>query len=120
MGYLYDDVDLDFTIKDRMMEMNYVEIVVEAIKDKGYTVTQNPYKAKLKKECDNQVFLGDYLEFGYNTSWGKVKHKVFVSNNEDRKNFHNGSFILKGTHLPSVIWFKEVNDEITIAEGLLI
>lgn len=50
--------------------MNYVEIVVEAIKDKGYTVTKNPYKAKLKKECDNQVFLGNCLEFEYNTSWG--------------------------------------------------
>lgn len=100
--------------------MNYVEMVVKAIKDKGYTITKNPYKAKLKKEEDNQLFFGYSIEFEYKSFWGLQKHKIFVSNNEDYKNFHNGSSVLTGSCLPDVIWFKEVHDEITIVEGLFI
>lgn len=100
--------------------MDYVEMVVKVIKGKGYTITQNPCKAKLKKEWDNQVFLGSYLEFEHNTFWGIRKHKIFISNKKDAKNFHNGNSVLTGTHLPDVIWFKGIYDEITVTERLLI
>lgn len=102
------------------MYMNYVEMVVKAIKDKGYTITQNPHKARLKKECNSQIFLGSYLEIESETPWGMNKYKIFVSNKEDDEKFHNGSSIFTGSYLPSVIWFKEVDDEITKAEGLFI
>lgn len=97
-------------------------MVVKVIKDKGYNITQNPYKTKLKKECDNQIFLGVSLEFEYKSFWGIRKHKIFISNKEDSRNFHNGSSVLGARDLPSVIWFKEVYDEITRVEysGLLI
>lgn len=100
--------------------MNYVEIVVKVIKDKGYTITQNPCKARLKKECGKQVFFGSYLEFEHKPFLGIRKSKIFVSNREDTRNFHDGNILLKGKHLPSIIWFKGDYDEIIINKGLLI
>lgn len=52
------------------MEMDYVEMVVKVIKDKGYNITQNPYKAKLKREYEEQLLSGSILEFEYKTIWG--------------------------------------------------
>lgn len=95
-------------------------MVVKVINGKGYTITQNPCKAKLKKEWGNQVFLGSYLEVECDSFWGMIKYRIFVSDKEDTKNFHDGNHILKGTQLPSVIWFKEIYDKITVSEGLLI
>lgn len=100
--------------------MNYVEMVVKAINDKGYTITQNPHKVRLKKECDRQVFLGSCIKIEYKSPFGKNNHTIFVSNYEDEKYFHNGSSILGNVGLPCVIWFKEFYDEITKAEGLFI
>lgn len=100
--------------------MNYVEMVVKIIKDKGYNITQNPQKATLRKENQKQLFSGSYLEVEYESFWGIRKYRIFISNKVDAKNYHDGNHIFKGTHLPSIIWFKEIYDKITIFEGLLI
>ena len=100
--------------------MEYVELVVKVIKDKGYTITQNPCKAKLKREYGEQLFSGSYLEVECDSFWGMRKYRIFVSDKEDAKNFHDGNHILKGTHLPNVIWFKEIYDKIIRTEGLLV
>lgn len=100
--------------------MNYVEMVVKVIKDKGYNITQNPCKVKLKKGIKKQLFSGSYLEFEYKSFWGMRKHKIFISDKEDNKNFHNGSFVLGASDLPSVIWFKEGYDEFIMTKGLLV
>jgi len=103
-----------------MREMNYVNIVVKVIKGKGYTITQNPYKAKLKKGDEKQIFSGSILEFEYKSFWGMKRHVTFVSDEEDIRNFHNGSSVLGANDLPDVVWFKEVYDKIIRAEGLLV
>nr|DAN87185.1 MAG TPA: TraT complement resistance protein [Caudoviricetes sp.] len=102
------------------MELNYVEMVVKAIKDKGYTITQNPYKAKLKKNYEEQMFSGSILEFEYKSFWGIKKHIIFVSDEEDSRNFHNGDSVLGANDLPNVVWFKEVYDKIIRMEGFFI
>lgn len=102
------------------MEMDYVEMVVKVIKDKGYNITQNPYKAKLKREYEEQMFSGSILEFEYKSFWGMKKHIIFVSDEEDSRNFHNGDSVLGANDLPNVVWFKEVYDKIIRMEGFFI
>lgn len=102
------------------MDMKYVDMVMSVLKSKGYTITKNPCKAKLKKEFEEQIFIGNYIEFEYKTRFGMKCHKIFVNDTNDVGNFHNGSSVFSGNDLPSVIWFKEVYDRIIMIEGFYI
>jgi hypothetical protein len=102
------------------MDMKYVDMVMDVIKSKGYTITKNPCKVKLKKEFEEQIFIGNYIEVEHKTRFGMKCHKIFVNDTNDIANFHNGSSVLGGNDLPSVIWFKEPYDKITSLEGLYI
>ena len=100
--------------------MKYVDMIMDVINSNGYTVTKNPCKAKLKKEYEEQIFVGNYIEFEYKNKFGSKTISVFIHDTNDDRNFHNGSSVFKRKDLPSVIWFKEVYDKITILEGFYI
>lgn len=102
------------------MDMKYVDMIMNVIKINGYTVTKNPCKAKLKKEYEEQIFVGNCIEFEHKTPFGNKTISVFIHDTEDNRHFHNGSSVFKCKTLPSVIWFKEVHDKITILEGFYI
>ena len=95
--------------------------VVKVIEERGFTITQYPCKASIQKEDEEQVFFGNYIEFGGKTPFGEKVYKLFINNEPDERNFHNGCSILgRGNRIPDVIWFKEVYDKITILEGFYI
>lgn len=101
--------------------MTNVEKVVKVIEDRGFIITQYPCKASIQKEDEEQVFLGKYLEFGGKTSLVYKRYKLFIADETDGRNFHNGCTVLgSGNRIPDVIWFKEAHDKITILEGLYI
>lgn len=101
--------------------MTNVEKVLKVIEGKGYTITQYPCIASLKKEYEKQVFLGKYMEFKYKSYFGEHRYMLFISDEIDRRNFHNGCLVLgSGNRIPEILWFKEGQDKITILEGLYI
>ena len=103
------------------MDMTNVEKVVKVIEDRGFTITQYPCKASIQKEDEEQVFLGKYLEFGGKTPFEDKGYKLFIADETDGRNFHNGYSVLgSGNRIPDVIWFKGVHDKITILEGFYI
>lgn len=101
--------------------MTNVEKVVKVIEDRGFTITQYPCNASIQKEYEEQVFLGKYLEFGCKTPFGYKGYKMFIADEPDERNFHNGCSVLgSDNRIPDIIWFKEVHDKTTILEGLYI
>lgn len=94
--------------------MTNVEKVIKAIKEKGFTIVQYPCDASIQKEDEEQVFFGK-------TPFGEKVYELFINNDPDGRNFHNGCSVL-GSHnrIPDIIWFKEVHDKITILEGFYI
>ena len=94
--------------------MTNIEKVIKAIKEKGFTIIQHPCDASIQKEDEEQVFFGK-------TPFGEKVYELFINNEPDGRNFHNGCSVL-GTHnrIPDIIWFKEVHDKITILEGFYI
>lgn len=103
------------------MDMTNIEKVIKVIEKRGFTITQYPCKASIQKEDEEQVFLGNYIEFGGKTSFGEKEYKIFIADKPDGRNFHNGCSVLgNGNRIPDVIWFKEVHDKITILEGFYI
>ena len=94
--------------------MTNIEKVIKAIKEKGFTIIQYPCDASIQKEDEEQVFFGK-------TPFGEKVYELFINNEPDGRNFHNGCSVL-GTHnrIPDIIWFKEVHDKITILEGFYI
>lgn len=103
------------------MDMTNIEKVIKVIEKRGFTITQYPCKAKIQKEYEEQVFFGNYIEFGCETPFGEKGYKLFISDEPDGRNFHNGCSVLgSGNRIPDVIWFKELHDKITILEGFYI
>lgn len=100
--------------------MTNVERVIKAIEKKGYTITQNPFKALIDMYDRELKFVGTVLSFEYRSSLGVHEHTIFINDKEDSNIFHNGFSLLGGNDLPSVIWFKEPYDKITRYEGLYI
>lgn len=101
--------------------MTNVEKVLKVIDAKGYTITQYPCRASLKMEHEKQVFLGKYIEFKGKSYFGVHVYKLFISDEIDGRNFHNGCSVLgSGNRIPDVLWFKEEQDKITMLEGLYI
>nr|DAT61367.1 MAG TPA: hypothetical protein [Caudoviricetes sp.] len=90
------------------MDMTNIEKVIKAIKEKGFTIIQYPCDASIQKEDEEQVFFGK-------TPFGENVYELFINNEPDGRNFHNGCSVL-GSHnrIPDIIWFKEVHDKITI------
>ena len=101
--------------------MTNIEKVIKSIKEKGFTIIQPPYDASIQKEDEEQVFFGKSLKFGGKTPFGEKVYELFINNEPDGRNFHNGCSVL-GSHnrIPDIIWFKEVHDKITILEGFYI
>lgn len=103
------------------MDMTNIENIIKVIKEKGYTIIQYPCKASIQKEEEEQVFFGNSLKFGCKTPFGERKYELFISDEPDGRNFHNGCSVLgSGNRIPDVLWFKEVHDKITILEGFYI
>lgn len=103
------------------MDMTNVEKVIKAIEKKGFTITKCPCKASIQKEDEEQSFLGNYIEFEGETPFGGKWYKLFIADEPDGYNFHNGCSVLgNGYRIPDVLWFKEVYDKITIFERFYI
>lgn len=101
--------------------MTNVEKVLKVIEGKGYTITQYPCRASLKKGYGKQVFLGNYIEFKNKSYFGEHRNKLFISDEIDGRNFHNGCSMLgSGNRISDVLWFKLEEDKITMIEGLYI
>lgn len=90
------------------MDMTNIEKVIKAIKEKGFTIIQHPCDASIQKEDEEQRFFGK-------TPFGEKVYELFINNEPDGRNFHNGCSVL-GSHnrIPDILWFKEVHDKITI------
>lgn len=103
------------------MDMTNVEKVIKIIEKNGFTITKYPCKTKIQKKDEEQVFFGNYIEFGGKTPFGEKGYKMFIADKPDGRNFHNGCSVL-GSHnrIPDIIWFKGVHDKITILEGFYI
>lgn len=97
------------------MDMTNIEKVIKAIKEKEFTIIQYPCDASIQKVDEEQVFFGKILKFGGKTPFGEKVYELFINNEPDGRNFHNGCSVL-GSHnrIPDIIWFKEVHDKITI------
>ena len=66
------------------------------------------------QEDEEQVFFGK-------TPFGEKVYELFINNEPDGRNFHNGCSVLGSyNRIPDIIWFKEVHDKITILEGFYI
>lgn len=103
------------------MDMTNIEKVIKAIKGKGYTIIQYPCDAYIQNENEEQVFFGKTLKFEGKTHFGEKVYEMFINNEPDGRNFHNGCSVLgSGNRIPDVIWFKEVCDKITILEWFYI
>lgn len=103
------------------MDMTNIEKVIKAIEKKGFTITKCPCKASIQKEDEEQSFLGNYIEFEGKTPFGGKGYKLFIANESDGRNFHNGCSVLGNGHgIQDILWFKEVYDKITILEGFYI
>lgn len=100
--------------------MTNVEKVINLIEKKGYTITQNPFKALIYMYDRELKFVGTVLSFEYRSSLRVYEHTIFINDKEDSNIFHNGFSLLDDNDLPSVIWFKEPYDKITRLEGLYI
>ena len=103
------------------MDMTNIEKVIKAIEKKGFTITQYPCKASIQKEDEEQVFFGNYIEFVGKTPFRENVYKMFIADEPDGRNFHNGCSVLGSYNsIQDIIWFKEVHDKITILEGFYI
>ena len=103
------------------MDMTNVEKVLNALEDTGYTITQYPCRASIEiNEIGYKRFYGSVIEFTYKTPSGNKDYELFINDEEDSKQFHNGFSLLGDKRLPNVLWFKEYWDRITKYEGFYI
>lgn len=103
------------------MDMTNVERVMEVIEEIGFTITHYPCRASIKiEEVGFKSFMGNAIEFERVCPIGLNKYTLFISDEEDHNQFHNGLYLLGNTNMPKVLWFKEPYDKITRYEGLYI
>jgi len=101
--------------------MTNVERVIKAIEDRGFTITHYPCRASIEiYEADFKRFEGNVVEFENVTSTTSFKYTLFIADEEDRDQFHNGFSLISDNSMPDVLWFKEPDDKITRGEGLYI
>lgn len=100
--------------------MTNVERVIKAIEEREFTITHYPCRASIKiEEAGFKSFIGNVIEFEKVCPNGLNKYTLFISDEEDRSQFHNWTSVL-GNNIPKVLWFKESYDKITRYEGLYI
>ena len=101
--------------------MTNVERVIKAIEEREFTITRYPCRASIKiEEAGFKSFIGNVIEFERFCPIGLNKYTLFISDEEDHKQFHNGVSLLGNTNMPKVLWFKEHYDITTRYEGLYI
>lgn len=101
--------------------MTNVERVIKAIEKREFTITQYPYRASIEiYEADFERFEGNVLEFENVTSVTSIKYTLFISDEENHDQFHNGFSLISDNSMPYILWFKEPDDKITSLEGLYI
>ena len=103
------------------MDMTNVERVVKAIENRGFTVTHYPCRASIEiYEADFKRFEGNVVELENATSRTSLKYTLFIADEEDHVQFHNGFSLISDDSMPDVLWFKETDDKIIRYEGLYI
>ena len=101
--------------------MTNVERVVKAIEEKEFTITHYPCRASIKiYEANFKRFEGNVVEFEKVTPGTSIKYTLFISDEEDHVQFHNGFSLISDDSMPDVLWFKETDDKITRLEGFYI
>ena len=71
-----------------------------------------------KSPCFRALFIRDGVK-GYARKLHPQGY-LFISDEEDRVQFHNGFSLISDDSMPYVLWFKEPDDKITRGEGLYI
>lgn len=95
--------------------MTNVERVVKAIEERGFTITHYPCRASIKIEGDDfKSFIGNVIEFEKVKLRTSIKYTLFIADEEDPVQFHNGFSLLIDDSMPKVLWFKEPYDRVTI------
>lgn len=103
------------------MDMTNVERVIKAIEEREFTITHYPCRASIKiEEARFKSFIGNVIEFERVCPIGLTKHTLFISDEEDHNQFHNGLSLMGDRSMPEVLWFKEPYDKITRYEGIYI
>ena len=101
--------------------MTNVERVMEFLENGDYTITHYPCRTSIKIEDANfESFIGNVVEFETVSPIGLCKYNLFISDEENSSQFHNGFSLLGNINMPKVLWFKEPYDRITRYEGLYI
>ena len=101
--------------------MTNVERVIKAIEEREFTITHYPCRASIKiYEADFKRFEGNVVEFEKVTSRTSLKYTLFIADEEDRDQFHNGFSLISDNSMPDVLWFKEPDDKIIKGEGFYI
>lgn len=60
------------------MDMTNVERVIKAIENRGFTITQYPFKALIDMYDRELKFVGTVLSFEYRSSLGVHEHTIFI------------------------------------------
>lgn len=94
-----------------------MKIIDDIIEDEYWTA-KNPRRCVLNEFWSLKDVPGYFVEI-YDRD--NEKDLLFIADEPDGRNFHNGCSVL-GNHnrIPDIIWFKEVHDKITILEGFYI
>lgn len=71
-----------------------------------------------KSPCFRALFIRDGVK-GYARKL-HPKGYLFIADEEDHVQFHNGFSLISDDSMPDVLWFKETDDKITRYEGLYI
>lgn len=101
--------------------MTNVEKVLKALEGTDYTITQYPCKAYIEiNEIGYKRFYGSVIGFNYKTPFVNKDYELFINDEEDSSQFHNGFSLLGNINLPDVLWFKEYLDIIIKDEGFYI
>lgn len=102
--------------------MSYVDVVLDALKEKGYEIYKEPKRATIQR-CSygfNEKVTGNCIEYYAKDGMFSKVVTLFVADKERVSGFHNGYSKFFRSDLPIVIWFKENLDKITIIEGFYI
>lgn len=102
-----------------------MEILTELVKiiknniDKDFVKVSGTPKRCVLNQCYDLINLSGYVAEIYDRD--NEKDLLFIADEPDGRNFHNGCLVLGNGHrIPDIIWFKEVHDKITILEGFYI
>lgn len=103
------------------MDMTNIEKVVKVIEDRGFTITHYPTRGYIEiEDVGYKKFNGSIVEFEKALPIGQNRYTLFIADNEDSINLHNGCSLLSDRSIPDILWFKESYDRVTILEGLYI